>query len=548
MEIQTVGATGASVATLSIVGIHACIVASQSSGNAAVGAPSNRHAVSAAASLALPGPGGCRIVRDADGVDLETGAGLLHRLTRVDAARGWEVFGADDPRLRSDLKYDAVETLAPQVKEYPAALPTVGLPRELPTTGLSATAALAGGSVPTRPLDAAQLGRVLFLGAGVVRTSERRGRTWLFRAAGSAGGRFPLEVYASTRGVAGVPDGVHWYDPVGHALRRVGPPATGEATTIVVTGVPWRTGQKYAERGWRHLYWDAGTLTSQVLAAGSSAGFDIRLRTLFPDQRIAELLGADGVHEFPLLLLSFGDGAPAVQPSESAVRGTLPAIEFPVVTAAQRAGDGDVLGDPWPSGAPLPDVPNAPVLDEVILRRGSQRRMDRSATVARDVLDWPMRAAVRGIDVPQWVAVHGVDDLAPGLYRWPDIDTPVRAGDLRDLVAHVAMDQPLAGEAAYVAISAIHGGPLDDRSYRDAQLAAGIVGGRLHLAAYALGATATGMTFYDSEVPELLDQPDDLISLLLTCVGVGEYRSTPGGGPGTPVPVRSVTPRLPENE
>jgi hypothetical protein len=35
MEIQIVGATGASVATLSIVGIHACIVASQSSGNAA---------------------------------------------------------------------------------------------------------------------------------------------------------------------------------------------------------------------------------------------------------------------------------------------------------------------------------------------------------------------------------------------------------------------------------------------------------------------------------------------------------------------------------
>ena len=34
---------------------------------------------------------------------------------------------------------------------------------------------------------------------------------------GSAGGRFPLEVYLSSRGVAGLPDGVHWYDPIGHA-------------------------------------------------------------------------------------------------------------------------------------------------------------------------------------------------------------------------------------------------------------------------------------------------------------------------------------------
>ena len=488
------------------------------------------------------------MVGDADGVDLESGAGLLHRLTRVDAARGWEVFATDDARLRRDLVYNAAETLAPQVKEYPAGLPTVVLPRALSTTGISATGALAGVSVPAEPLNAAQLGRVLFLGAGVVRMSEHRGRTWLFRAAGSAGGRFPLEVYASTKGVAGVPDGVHWYDPVEHALRRVGPPATGEATTLVVTGVPWRTGQKYAERGWRHLYWDAGTLASQLVAAASSAGLDPQLRTLFPDRRVGELVGADGVHEFPLLLVSLGDKPPAVQPSGSATRGGLPEIEFPLVTAAQRSGDRDVLGHPWPVGAPLPNVPDAAPLEQVVLRRGSQHRMSRSATVPREKLDWPMGAAMRGIDVPHWVAVHGVDGVAPGVYRWPELDTPMRTGDLRDLLAHVAMDQPLAGEASYVAISAIHGGILDDHGYREAQVAAGMVEGRLHLAAYALGVTATGMTFYDSEVPGLLGEPDNLISLLLTCVGVAEYRSTPGGGPGAPVSVRIIAPRLPEDE
>jgi nitroreductase len=487
-------------------------------------------------------------VRHADGVDLDSGAGLLHRLTRVDAARGWEVFATDDERLRRDLSYDADETLAPQVKAYPAGLPTLMLPRELPTTGMSATAALAGVSVASQSLDAAQLGRLLFLGAGVVRTSQRRGRTWFFRAAGSAGGRFPLEVYASTKGVDGVPDGVHWYDPVEHALRQVGPPATGEATTLVATGVPWRTGQKYAERGWRHLYWDAGTLTSQLVTAANSAGLDPRLRTLFPDREVGELVGVDGVHEFPLLLLSFGDRPPAVEPSGPSTRGVLPEIEFPLVTAAQHSGDRDFLGDPWPPGAPLPSVPDSEPLEQVVLRRGSQRRMIRSATMPREKLDWPMRAALRGIDVPHWVAVHGVDGVAPGVYRWPDLDTPVRTGDLRDLLIHVAMDQPLAGEAAYVAISAIHSGNLDDRGYREAQLAAGMVEGRLHLAAYALGVTATGMTFYDSEVPGLLGQSDDLIGLLFTCVGVAEYRSTPGGGPGSPASVRVITPRLPDDE
>ena len=52
------------------------------------------------------------------------------------------------------------------------------------------------------------------------------------------------------------------------------------------------------------------------------------------------------------------------------------------------------------------------------------------------------------------------------------------------------------------------------------------------------------MTFLDSEVPALLGEPDDLVTLLFTCVGVAEYASRPGGGPGAPVEVRSVVPRL----
>ena len=91
------------------------------------------------------------------------------------------------------------------MKGFPDGLPVVELPRDLPDPGVPATAVLAGVDQSGQPLDAAQLGRVLFLGAGIVRTAERNGRRILFRASGSAGARFPLEIYASTRGVAGVP-------------------------------------------------------------------------------------------------------------------------------------------------------------------------------------------------------------------------------------------------------------------------------------------------------------------------------------------------------
>ena len=30
----------------------------------------------------------------------------------------------------------------------------------------------------------------------------------------------------------------------------------------------------------------------------------------------------------------------------------------------------------------------------------------------------PMAVAMRGVDVPHWIAVHSLDDMASGLYRW----------------------------------------------------------------------------------------------------------------------------------
>ena len=479
-------------------------------------------------------------------MDLESGAGLLHRLTSVGPTGDWDMpVRADDPRVRQDYVPNDPSTIPPPMKRYPRGLPVLALPRELPDPGVPATAALAGVTVPPRPLDAAQLGRVLFLGAGVVRTADRRGHRHLFRTSGSAGGRFPLEVYVSARGVGGVPDGVHWYDAVNHALVRVAPAASGAATTLIVTGVPWRTGWRYAERGWRHLYWDGGTLLAQFWAAASSAGLAPRLRTLFPDGVARTLVGADGLHEYPLALLSFGDGDPAIAPGGPAIAGDLPRFELPLCSAAQRAGERDELGAPWPDGPALAEVPPSDSLDQVVRRRGSQRRMDRTRTVARSVLEWPMAAATRGVDVPHWVAVNGVDDTAAGLYRWPELSTALRSGvDLREELARVCMDQFLAAEAAYVVIAATSLATLDDRSYRDVQLAAGMVEGRLHLAAYALGASATGMTAIDSEVPGLLGESPDLAMLLLTCVGVAEYTAQPGGSPGMPVEVRMVTPRV----
>jgi hypothetical protein len=386
---------------------------------------------------------------------------------------------------------------------------------------------------------------LLHLSAGVVRTTERPYATWLFRAAGSAGGRFPLELYVAVPDGTQVTAGLHWYDPHDHALVEVGPPPRGTSPAIVVTGVPWRTGWRYRERGYRHVYWDAGTMLAQLLAAADSAGLTARLHSRFPDAAVAALVGANGVHEWPVGVVALGDDELALLATGPAAAGEVDAapIEFPLVTAAQRAGDGDTLAPPWERGAPV-DVPvrGTDPVESVVLARGSQRRMDPTRGVPQTVLETSLRVALRGIGLPHRVVVHDVEGVAPGLYRWPDLSIPVRPGSMRDELYRVCLGQDLAHDAAFVVIAATDVSALDDREYREAQLAAGLVEGRLHLLAYGLGASASGMTFIDSEVPELLGEPLD--ALLFTCVGVPEYASARGGLPGAPTTVRQVMPRV----
>jgi hypothetical protein len=297
---------------------------------------------------------------------------------------------------------------------------------------------------------------------------------------------------------------------------------------------------RVAERGFRHIYWDAGTMLSQALALAlaDSAGLRPRLWTRFPDAELARLVGADGVHEFPVALVGLGGGEPAIDPGGEAATGAVAAapVEFPLVTLVQRAGDADALGAPWPPGAPLAGEPPASAgLDDVILQRGSTRRMDPTATVPRDVFDFSLAASLGGATVPHFVAVHAVDGLEPGLDRWPDVEHPLRRGPLREQLLRVCWDQHLGRDAAFVVLAAVDPGALDDRGYRDAQLGAGIVEGRLHLAAYAIGIGASGMTFLDSEIAGLLGEP--LAGLLFTCVGVPAYRNKAGGGAGEPTPI-----------
>jgi hypothetical protein len=478
---------------------------------------------------------------------VETATQTLHRLTSYDqSGRDWTE-PVDDPRVVQDLEVNDLAHLPWFFKRYARPLPRVALDRDLPATTAPAVAVLAGTAdvAAHTELDLPHLSRLLHLSAGVVRTAARPYGTFLFRAAGSAGGRFPLELYVAVPDGTPLPVGVHWYDPHEHALVQVGPPPRAGVPAVVVTGVPWRTGWRYRERGYRHVYWDAGTMLAQLLASADSAGHPASLHTRFPDAAVAALVGADGVHEWPVAVVALGDGMPALDATGPAAAGDVDAapVEFPLATAAQRAGEAGTLGPAWDRGAPV-DVPQqgADPVEVVVLARSSQRRMDPTRGLPASLLRTCLRVALRGVAVPHRIVVHDVEGLPPGVYRWPELSAPARPGAMRDELYRVCLEQGLARDAAFVVIAATDVGALDDREYREAQLAAGLVEGRLHLLAYGLGAGASGMTFVDSEVPALLGEPLD--ALLFTCVGVPEYTPATGGLPGAATAVRMVAPRI----
>ena len=360
----------------------------------------------------------------------------------------------------------------------------------------------------------------------MVRVVEREDRpTLLLRAAGSAGARFPYELYVAAR------DGVHWYDPVNHALVQIGPRPGDGATTLILTGVPWRTGWRYSERGLRHIYWDAGTVLAQTL--GLAAELAPRLYTRFPDEQVTRLVGADGTHEFPLALVTLGAGEPAIEPYGPAEPGAIDTrepLEFPLVTLAQHAGDADALGAPWPPAPPPPDDLDA--VSCAAARPASWMRARRSAaTSSRPASTSGCATRRRPSSSPSTASTTSSRASTAGLTS----QTPLRAGPLRDELFRVCMEQDLGRDAAFVVMAAADLDRLDDHGYREAQLGAGLVNGRLHLAAFSLGIGASGMTFYDSEIAGLLGEP--LAGLLFTCVGVPAYRNKQGGRPGAPAAI-----------
>jgi hypothetical protein len=314
------------------------------------------------------------------------------------------------------------------------------------------------------------------------------------------------------------------------------PALAGRAAVVVLTAISWRNTWKYRARGWRHLYWDSGTMLANLTAVARAQGLGPGVVTGFADGAVNHLLGVDPDREAALELVGLG---PVAEPGRPIER--VEAIAHEVMPLSERDVDEPILREmqassmlddadavaAWRRAAPPPArQPHGEVmalpparpeagrrLDDTIQHRGSTRRFGHAPLSAGElatVLWWatrPVDADVPGGLVDPYLIVNAVDGVAPGGYRyWPDRHglEVVRRGDFRNESGRLCLEQALGADAAAVVYFLA---PLDallaaygNRGARLANLEAGVTGGRAYLAAYAQRFGASGLTFYDDEV------------------------------------------------
>jgi SagB-type dehydrogenase family enzyme len=387
------------------------------------------------------------------------------------------------------------------------------------------------------PVETSVAGRVLDDGAGVIRS--RGGHH--FRGYSSAGALYPVEAYVVA------PEGLYSFDALDHSLVpvRAGDlrPALADAAAddelagsgaiVVLTGVPARTGWKYMDRGYRHVWWDAGTMLANLLALAAADDLDPKLYVAFVDAAVNQALGVDGTREAALALLALGTNVAELPPRGFPGDTALRAESGRRYALAERLHEASALADPaavraW-RAEPQSSEPKRSRDDLVhaIRRRGSVREyapgpLPRDAFA--DVLAWS-EAGIPADAPPvvrQLVTVAAVDGLSPGIYDARlGLVRELAEAELRERVGYAAMDQDhprlAAANVFQLANVADVVEGLGDRGYRWAQLEAGIRAGRLQIGAFMAGWGAAASTFFDDEVSQLFQTEES--PLLMVAIG-----------------------------
>jgi SagB-type dehydrogenase family enzyme len=149
----------------------------------------------------------------------------------------------------------------------------------------------------------------------------RRVSGFAHRSVPSAGGLFPTEIYLVARRVDSVPAGLYHFqvEDTTLALLEEGDlgeevwqgcftqePALDPSLFVLISARFDRTTKKYADRGYRYAYMEAGSVYQNVYLQATSLGLGTVVLGAFNDDALNALLNIDGIREAVLCVMPVG--------------------------------------------------------------------------------------------------------------------------------------------------------------------------------------------------------------------------------------------------
>ncbi|MBW4593279.1 MAG: SagB/ThcOx family dehydrogenase [Brasilonema angustatum HA4187-MV1] len=167
-----------------------------------------------------------------------------------------------------------------------------------------------------------RLSGLLFCSYGLTAKMPSMGNTVYLRAAPSAGGLYPAEMYVVSRGTALLPPGVYNYQCRTHSLIACWesdawqklqeacfwhPALQKTQLAIIITAVFYRSAWRYEDRAYRRIFLDTGHLLGNMELAGAMTQYRPHLIGGFVDEAVNELLYIDSQQEGAIAVIPLAD-------------------------------------------------------------------------------------------------------------------------------------------------------------------------------------------------------------------------------------------------
>jgi SagB-type dehydrogenase family enzyme len=357
--------------------------------------------------------------------------------------------------------------------------------------------------------------------------------------------------------------------------------------TIIFTSVAWRNAWKYEARSYRHWFWDSGVIAANLLATTVSNNIASTLIMGFVDDMVNHLLLVDDKEEAAVAMAAIGVGLS--KDSVVSRHKEISSLPLPEILPLSKKGEeqypeiwkihqASYLSDieevkRWVNcgnqfknkdqikleildATPLEHTESpsksssGPNLSEVILLRGSSRRFARSPISFRQ-LSTILETSTTGVPldfhgkdedktktkiIDIYMIVNEVKGLQRGSYFFNHSTSSVeqlKSNVSRNMSGYLCLGQTLFSDASVVfflmtdLLAMLK--TCGNRGYRASQFEAGIIAGKIYLAAYAQQLGASGSTFFDDAVTEFFSpHAKDKSTMIAVGVGIPGYKSRRG--------------------